>query len=494
MKDRKSKHLLSKSTFLRGLQCGKSLYLHRYRPELRDELSGEQEAVFRRGREVGMLARGLFPGGEDSSPINWNYDGAVRRTAGLVKAGAKVIYEAAFLHDGILCLADILVKRRNGWELYEVKSSTGVKDVYLPDAALQYCVITGTGLALSDASIVHLNNEYVRRGKLDLNGLFTIQSVLREAGAMLDEVKNQTDALKKLLSRKKAPAIDIGPHCFDPYDCDFQGHCWAHVPETSVFNLYKIRKEKAFELYRSGVTGLGDLPEDYPLNERQRMQVEAHLSGRRHVDREGIRRFLDALEGPHYYMDFETMMPAVPLFDNARPYQQIPFQFCVYYRAGRRGKPEPREHLAQAGSDPREGFITDLIGATPEPGPIVVYNKGFESTRLEELARDYPAYGEELTARRERLIDLMEPFAAGYYYAPAMNGSASMKAVLPAVAPELTYEGLPIRDGTMAMGAYEGLWGETDERRIEEIRGQLIEYCRMDTYGMVRIVEELGKL
>lgn len=494
MQNKKQKHLLSKSAFLRGLQCRKSLHMHRYHPELRDELSESQEAVFLRGHEVGKLAQGLFPGGEDSSPEGFDYAGAVRRTEELIKGGARVIYEAAFLHEGVLCLADILVKRRKAWNLYEVKSSTGLKEVYLPDVALQYYVINGTGLQISGTSIVHLNNEYVRRGELELNKLFAIQSVFDESREMQEDIIYQVEDLKKILARKRIPEIDIGPHCFDPYECDFQGHCWSHVPETSVFNLYRIRKERAFELYREGIVRLEDLPEDYPLNGYQRMQVEAHVSGRPHIDREEIRRFLEGLEGPHYYMDFETIMPAVPLFDNARPYQQMPFQFCVYYRAGRERKPEPREFLAQAGADPREGFIAALIEATPEAGPIVVYNKSFEATRLEELARDYPEYGEELTARRERLIDLLEPFAAGHYYAPSMNGSASMKAALPAVVPELSYEGLPINNGGMAMGAFEGLWNETDEARIEEIRRQLIEYCRMDTYGMVRMVEELGKL
>ncbi len=487
-------HTLSKSTFLRGLQCHKSLYLNRYRPDLRDELSEAQEAVFRRGHDVGMLARDLFPGGADSSPVNRDYAGAVERTRELIKGGAKVIYEAAFCFDGILCLADILVKKGRKWKIYEVKSSTGLKDVYLPDAALQYYVITGAGLAVSDVSIVYLNNQYVRQGELDLEQLFTIESVLEQVVSMQDDVAEQAAVMKKVLAGKKVPSIDIGPQCSDPYGCDFTGHCWAHVPEVSVFSLARLNGTRKFDLYQAGIVRLEDIPEDYELTDRQQLQVNAHIAGRSKINKKEIRRFLEAITYPHYYMDFETFMPAVPLFDNVRPYQQVPFQFCVYFLEEKGAQPELREFLARAGSDPREAFIKALIEATPAPGPIVVYNQSFESTRMKELARDFPEYEDELNERRDRLVDLLVPFQKGHFYAPSMNGSASIKAVLPALVRDLSYKGLAVSDGGMAMQAFEHLWTETDHSRVDEIRAQLLEYCKMDTFGMVRIVEELGKV
>ncbi len=494
MKETNIKHTLSKSTFLKGLQCHKALWLNRYQPNLRDEITADQQAVFDRGHDVGKLARDLFPGGADSSPVNKDYAGAVKRTAELIENGETVIYEAAFLYNGVLCLGDILVKSRGGWKLYEVKSSTGVKDVYLPDAAVQYYIMTGCGIKLTDVSIVYLNNQYVRQGELNLNELFTIESVLDQVESMQTEIAEQVDELKKILSRKQVPDIEIGPHCSDPYDCDFIGHCWEHVPSPSVFDINRLTTEKKFELYRSGVVKLEDIPEDYPLNNRQQIQVDAQVSGKKHIDKQEIARFLELLTYPHYYMDFETFMPAVPLFNNARPYQQVPFQFCVYYLSAKGAKPDLREFLAEAGSDPRETFILALIEATPAPGPIVVYNKAFEATRMVELARDFPTYEAELTDRQERLVDLLEPFAKGYYYDPSMGGSASIKVVLPALVKDLSYNGLPISDGGMAMQAYEHLWVETDAERKKEIRAQLLEYCKMDTNGMVRIVEELQVL
>ncbi len=494
MKETNIKHTLSKSTFLKGLQCHKALYLNRYQPNLRDEITADQQAVFDRGHDVGKLAQDLFPGGADSSPVNKDYAGAVMRTSELIQGGEKVIYEAAFLYNGVLCLGDILVKGRRGWKLYEVKSSTGLKDVYLPDAAVQYYIMTGCGLKLTDISIVYLNNQYVRQGELNLKELFNIESVLDQVEGMQGVITEQVDVLKKILSRKQVPDIEIGPHCSDPYDCDFIGHCWEHVPSPSVFDINRLTTDKKFELYCSGVVKLEDILQDYPLNNRQQIQVDAQVSGKRHIDKQEIARFLELLTYPHYYMDFETFMPAVPLFINARPYQQIPFQFCVYYLNKKGAKPELREFLAEAGSDPRETFIRALIEATPAPGPIVVYNKAFEATRMAELARDFPAYEVELTDRQERLVDLLEPFARGYFYDPSMGGNASIKVVLPALVKDLSYNGLPISDGGMAMQAYEHLWVETDEERKKKIRAQLLDYCKMDTYGMVRIVEELRKI
>jgi len=443
---------------------------------------------------VGKLARDLFPGGADSSPVNRDYAGAVKRTAELIESGEKVIYEAAFLYNGVLCLGDILVKGRGGWKLYEVKSSTGVKDVYLPDAAVQYYIMTGCGITLTDVSIVYLNNQYVRQGDLDLNQLFTVESFLDKVEGMQAQIAEQVDELNKILSSKQVPDIEIGPHCSDPYDCDFLGHCWEHVPSPSVFDINRLTTEKKFELYRSGIVKFEDIPEDYPLNNRQQIQVDAQVLGKKHIDKQEIARFLELLTYPHYYMDFETFMPAVPLFDNARPYQQIPFQFCVYRLGAEGAEPDLREFLADAGSDPREAFIHALIEATPAPGPIVVYNKAFEATRIAELVGDFPKYEVELTDRQERLVDLLEPFAKGHYYAPSMGGSASIKVVLPALVKDLSYNGLPLSDGGMAMQAYEHLWVEKDAGRVKEIRDQLLEYCKMDTYGMVRIVEELGMI
>jgi len=486
--------ILSKSTFLRGLQCRKSLYLNAYRHELRDETGEDLLAIFKRGNEVGELAQSLFPGGINASPEKpLKIKESVAYTRKLMSEGAGTIYEAAFLHKGLLCYVDILVNDNGKWKVYEVKSSTSISDVNLMDAAFQYYLITESGIPIDGIFLVHINNRYVRYGALDIQSLFTVESVLEEVRSRQKLVAEQVRVLQKVLRNGSIPDIDIGEHCTDPYECDFRGYCWQHVPEHSVFEIHRLKKSEAFELYRRGIVRIEDIPRDYPLNPSQRLQVECHTTGSTFVDYEHLASFLDQIRYPLSFMDFETFMPAVPLFDNARPYQQIPFQYSLHYREEKGAEPEHREFLAEAGADPRKRFIERLLEDTERPGDILVYSP-FERARLKEIARDIPAYAERIEALISRIQDLMIPFQKRYYYVPAMRGSYSIKAVLPALVPDMSYDDMPIADGGAAMRAFEELWYETDEERREEIRRDLLAYCELDTLAMVRIVERLEEL
>ena len=206
------KHILSKSTFMYGCQCPKRLWLHKYKPQLKDELDEEQQAIFQRGTDVGKLAEGLFPGGVDARPKDtFSYQQSVADTAKYIAAGKKVIYEAAFQYEGLLCAVDILVQRGGRWYAYEVKSTTKVKPEQLPDAAFQYYVITHAGLDLKDFSIVHLNNAYIRKGALDINQLFTPESVLASVLEWQGYINTQATQLKVMLQNKTdMPAIAVG--------------------------------------------------------------------------------------------------------------------------------------------------------------------------------------------------------------------------------------------------------------------------------------------
>ncbi len=490
-----SLHRLSKSAFIRGVQCVKSLYLHRYHPELRDAEDPRLRGIFTAGTGVGVLARALFPGGVLASPdAPENLPEAVERTRRLIGEGTQVLYEAAFVHDGTLCLIDILAREEGRWRAYEVKSSTGISDTYLLDAALQYHVITGSGLPLDDISIVHINNRYVRRGGLDIRALFTVKSVLAHALRLGPSVRETIARLKAVLDRDTAPDTAIGEQCFSPYECDFRGHCWAGVPDDSVFELTHASRHQEFELYRGGIARLADIPPDYGLNDAQRLQVECARTGADYADREGLRSFLSGLRRPLYFMDFETFMPAVPLFDGSRPYQQIPFQYSLHFQAKRGAEATHREFLAEGDADPRRPFIERLLADTGDPGDIVVYNKGFEAGRLDDLALLFPDLAAAIHERIGRIKDLMVPFRARYYYTPAMKGRYSIKNVLPALVPEMGYGGLAIGDGYMAMSAYSLLRDEKDPEKAGEIRKNLLAYCRLDTLAMVKILERLEEI
>jgi len=488
-------HLLSKSSFIKGLQCEKHLYLYKYHYKEMDELSEMQKSIFKRGTNVGELAQQLFPGGEVAAQGDPpNYEKALLRTQELIKSGAKVIYEAAFTFNEVLSIADIIVKEGNYWKIFEVKSSTSISETYINDAALQYYVISSQGIKVKDFSIIYINNQYVRNGKLDLGKLFTTESVLGLILPLQDSVKENIVKFKKVLLKKQIPDIDIGEHCYQPYVCGFYNYCRKHIPENSIFDFSGMHLAKKYELYREGIVKLEDVPKEYPLNKNNQIQLDVYKKGKPLIDKEAIKNFLSDLNYPLYFMDFETFQPAVPLFDNSKPYQQILFQYSIHYKESKKSELKHYEFLAEQGEDPRKKFIEGLLRDTKNPGDIIVYNKTFEITRLKEIARDFPEYADEIEKRINRVKDLMIPFQKKYYYAPEMQGSYSIKFVLPALVPELSYDELEINEGGLASIAYESVQMESDLMRIADIKQQLLEYCKLDTLAMVRILEKLNKI
>jgi hypothetical protein len=488
-------HLLSKSSFIKGLQCEKHLYLYKYHYKEMDELSDMQKAIFKRGTNVGELAQKLFPGEEIAAYGDPpDYEKALKKTKELIKKGVKIIYEAAFMFNEVLSIADIVVKGKDGWKIYEVKSSTSISETYLNDAALQYYVISNLGIKVIDFSIIYINNQYVRKGNLNLEELFTTESVLENILSMQDFVKENVKRFKKVLMKKQIPDIDIGEHCYNPYICGFYNYCRKHIPEDSIFDFSGMHLAKKYELYRDGIIRFEDIPDDYPLNKNNRMQLEVYNSGKTFINKDAIKNFLTDLNYPLYFMDFETFQPAVPLFDDSKPYQQIPFQYSLFLKKDKKSELEHFEFLAEPGEDPRVKFIENLLKETSGKGDVLVYNKTFEVTRLKEIARDFPQHLKEIETLIARIKDLMIPFQKKYYYAPEMKGSYSIKAVLPALVPELSYDELEINEGGLASIAYESLQTETDLMFIAEIKKQLLEYCKLDTLAMVRILEKLEEI
>ena len=488
-------HLLSKSSYIKGLQCEKHLYLYKYHYNEMDELSEMQKSIFKRGTNVGELAQQLFPGGEIAAQGDPpDYQKALLKTMKLIESGVTVIYEAAFMFNEVLSIADIVVRDKDFWKIYEVKSSTSISETYINDAALQYYVISNLGIKVKDFSIVYINNQYARQGKLDLGELFTTESVLSLILPLQVSVKENVTKFKKVLMKKQIPDIDIGEHCYNPYICGFYNYCRKHIPEDSIFDFSGMHLAKKYELYREGILKLEDVPKDYPLNKNNQIQLEVYKKGKPLIDKKAIENFLSDLKYPLYFMDFETFQPAVPLFDNSKPYQQIPFQYSIHYKESKKSELKHFELLGEQGEDPRKKFIEGLLRDTNNPGDIIVYSKAFEITRLNEIARDLPEYADEIEERINRVKDLMIPFQRKYYYAPEMQGSYSIKYVLPALVPELSYDELEINEGGLASVAYESLQTETDLMYIAEIKEQLHKYCKLDTLAMVRILEKLENL
>jgi len=486
----KNKLYLSKSLFIRGLQCHKSLYLQKYRPELKDPMTKEAQQLFDVGYDVGALAQQLFPGGVIVPYEGLSYSEQLAMTRSLIEQGTKTIYEAAFSHNDVFVKADILHRGKRGWEIYEVKSSSAVKDYHYDDASVQYYVIAGTGLPVAKVFLVHINTGYVRQGEIDVHQLFTLVDLTEMAQENAAVVPKDLQRLRAAL-RGLEPDIDIGPHCNDPFECDFKGHCWVHVPSPSVFDLTDRGKPDPFELYQQGIVRLEDVPPD-SLGWRQKLQLEGVLHRKNHLDADAIRRFIESLWYPICLMDFETTtMVPIPLYDGTRPYQQVPFQFSVHILPKPGGKLEHHQYLSDGSINPQKEFLEELLAVIPRNACILVWNQSFESSRLKELADAFPKKSGAINHLIKRIRDLMVPFRDKSLYHWQFNGSYSIKAVLPALVPGLSYDQLEISDGGEASAAWLRMVQANDSDEKAVIREQLLRYCELDTLAMVKI---LGKM
>lgn len=486
---------LSKSRYTKGVQCPKMLWMDLHMPEQFDQ-SVMNEAVLRTGSEVGDVAMGFY-GDYVEIPFNpTDWDGMIVRTRELVSAGKPIVCEATFAYDGNLCMVDILRVEPDGVHIVEVKSSTHINDIYYHDMAYQTWVLMRCGLNVKSVSLMHLNNQYVRQGELDLQQLFVVEDCTDEVLAMQDEVGECIADLKSVAAQEGEPDVGIGLQCKNPYECGYRGWCWRHLPKPSVFDLNRIQMRKGFELAERGIVSFEDAAEaGIATNARQQVQIACDLEGMEEIiDREGVARFLDTLSFPLYFLDFETMQPAIPPFDGVRPYQQIPTQYSLHVLRSADAELEHYEFLADAHGDPRRAVAEHLVADIPMGVCSLAYNMGFEKGRIRELADAFPDLAPHLLDIADNMRDLLVPFSSGWYYAKAMGGSNSIKAVLPALFPddpELDYHALEgVHNGSEAMNAFEAMAGMSDEE-VAVTREQLLRYCELDTLAMVKIWQKL---
>ena len=488
---------LSKSLYIRGLQCEKSLWLKKKMPEVLQAPDDGAQAVFDTGTSVGELACELFSGGERIE-YTGDFGSQMAETKELMEHGTKVVYEATFCFDGILVMVDILCVGDDGLVINEVKSSTSVKEVYIDDAAIQYYVISSLGYKVSAVNIIHIDNSYVRGEKLELEKFFHAEDVTEQVKQKQADIPQNLSKFDEILSKDTEPEVDIGPQCSDPYTCDAWGYCWREqrgMPEYSIFDISGLRNKKKFELYKSGVVKFEDIKELDKFNVSQQIQIRSELSGEQIIDKEAIKEFLETLSYPLYHLDFETFQQAVPEFVGLSPYEQIPFQFSIHKDDGK-GNLEHFEFLAEVGADPRYELALNLIKFIPQDACVLAYNMSFEKRVIRRLAANYLLISNELMAIHDNIKDLMAPFASKSYYHPKMRGSYSIKYVLPALVPEFesAYKDLNlIHHGGEAMQAYEAMaYMPAKERNV--YKKALLAYCKLDTLAMVKVLEKLRKV
>ncbi len=482
--------LLSKSKYLTGLQCPKLLWLEINDPKRLPQVDLATQFIFDQGNLVGELAKKLFPEGIDVPSDD--FMGDIAATRDLLNE-RKPLFEAGIVAGRIYSRVDIL-RPANGdqWDIIEVKSSTSVKDVNIHDVAFQKHCCESRDLSVSHCYLAYINNQYVRDGEINPQGLFKIDDITDLVEEDSHGIRDRIDSMFEDMARGKCPEIGIGTHCRDPYECALT-ECWDFLPEQNIFNLYYGGK-KCFELFDSGIFTITEIPDSYKLNGKQIIQRDCEVSGQPHVDREAINDFLGTLQYPLYYLDFETIGPAVPLFDGTRPYQTIPFQFSLHIVSNEKASPEHYSFLANSSYDPRPVFLSELKKVLGDSGSIVVYNQGFEEGILRELAKVFPEYDDWITGVRGRLVDLLQPFRGFYYYHPQQKGGASIKKVLPALTGK-GYDDMEISEGGEANLAFQKIaYGDVSDEVSNKVRDDLEKYCSLDTEGMIWIVDRLREL
>lgn len=505
---------LSKSKYTNFRKCPKCLWLGTYKPE-EQVVDSSMQARFDTGTSVGELAKGLF--GPYTDVTTKMPDGRLdikamqARTQQCLHDGTDNICEASFSTNGHYCAVDILRKTDDGYAIYEVKSSSfsltngDSRDLekYIPDIAYQKWVLTQSGINVTGTYLVCLNKDYVRHGDLDLHQLF----VEIDLGDMIAEEYASVPSLAaealKVVNSSVEPEQDLFENCHKPSGCAFWDYCKRlhGIPENepTVFDLYRANFDVQMKHYRAGHIRFADLLNE-KLTDAQRRQVECTLQQKEIVNKEGIRSFLNTLSFPLYFLDFETMQDAVPQYEGTKPYQQITFQYSLHICPSRdNDNYEHREFLAPSdGSDPRRALAEQLCRDIPLNVCILAYNKEFECGRINELAQLYPDLADHLRNIADHIVDLIDPFRAGYYYVPAMGGSFSIKSVLPALFPDdpnLNYHNLSelCQNGGDAMTIFPRIKDMSPDEQAAA-RESLLRYCELDTFAMVKLLEKLQEL
>ncbi len=533
---------LSKSRYTAFCQCPKNLWLKVYKPDMA-EVDEALKARFAQGNVVGDLAMQLF--GDFKEVTAYQEDGSldlqkmIELTKQYMDEGVENICEASFSCEGGYCAVDILRHlpspvgegagvRPDGWAIYEVKSTSFPEfngqeaklEKYAPDIAYQKWVLEQCGVNVTGTYLVCLNSDYVRHGELDVKQLFVVNDMKEMVENEYLKVKARVSQAMKVVNSEQEPDMDLSECCMKPYGCAFWEYCKRRhgVPSPSVFDIYGGKGrggftfKKKLDCYRQGLVTFEDL-RTKDIGPIQNMQVESALTGKEFINPEGIRKFLDRLSYPLYFLDFETMQDAVPRYDGAKVYAQITFQYSLHIKEipdtvveltdnGRRMKirkgktPIHREFLApNDGSDPRRPLAEQLCRDIPMDACTLAYNKMFECGRIRELAALYPDLAPHLLNIADNIKDLIDPFRAGDYYVPAMGGSFSIKSVLPALFPgdpELDYHNLDERcqNGGDAMTIFPRI-KDMEPEEAKASREALLRYCELDTWAMVKVWEKL---
>jgi len=491
---------LSKSQYIKGLFCHRHLWLYK-NSGMKEEFSASSEAIMETGTSVGELAQSLYPEGVTIDEEYNKIEEGQAHTQSEIKKGTKTIFEAtAITPDGNYARIDILNKvGKDEWDLIEVKSSGSINEYYKDDIAFQRYVFESAGYKVRKSILMHINKAYVKNGKIDPKQLFIQDDLTDVAVAKINQVKQNIKLLSEMVVKKdiEPKRLSAPKACNDPYPCGYQEYCWKDIPEYSLLNVLSNCAHRARPirdaLFNEGKYLIKDLPADFPLTVKEAIDLASYKDDKTIIDKEKIKQFLSDLDYPLYYFDYETIAPAVPIYDGTSPYQVIPFQFSLHIQQ-KDGILKHLEFLHESSTDPREELIKFLIKNIGQTGTILAHHASYEKTCNSNLAKCFPKYEKALNAINDRLIDSKKPFSGRWIYNHKVGSSGSLKNVLPVYCPDLSYKELEIQEGGTASTEYiraiSPLTSKQDSKTIFE---NLKKYCELDTLAIVRLVEVLRK-
>ena len=479
---------LSKSKLIAGWQCPRRLYLEKRHPELA-VTSTRVEALWETGHEVGAIAQRLYAApGSVEVPFDRRVGAMLGRTRELLDAGIRApIFEATFRYENVLVRVDVLLPDGGGWRLIEVKASSSLKDYHVVDCAIQDWVLRGSGIDVTRVSLAHIDTSFVYPGGGDYSGLLAEHDITGRGRRLEPSVPELVAAARDAVSGPM-PSIRVGAQCGKPYDCPFIDYCWPGDTEFPVTGLGGSRA-KLGDLVALGCRDIRDVDADRLTTESQRRIHRVTCAGQPEV-LDGARQVFAALEFPRYYLDFETIAPAVPFWRGTRPYAVLPIQWsCHVESLAADGSVSLRhcEFLDVSGEPPMRALAEALIHCLGEAGPVLMYTS-YERTVIVGLIELFPDLQAPLSGIIDRLFD-MQPVVKANYYHPDMLGSWSIKAVVPTIDADMDYGRLAgISEGTAASSGFlEAIDPMTSPARRAELEAQLRRYCRFDTEAMVAI-------
>jgi len=491
--------IISKSEYMMFLKHPAWLWLKKHDKDKIPPPNAMLEALFEEGNIFEKYGEKLFPNGIRLGFNNYQeYLSLPKRTQQALNDGKKTVFQGRFEADNITCIVDVLDRvKDNTFDLYEIKSSTQVKVDHEHDLSFQILVLEGAGLKIRNISVIHVNNQYVRDGDIDVKKLSVITNITNEVRDRMEITKEKIKIARSIIEMDEIPDISpryVGLSAFNDW-MEIYRILKGKIHQDSIYNLCSPGNKRIGELEDIGVSLMSDIPEDFKLTEKQQRQVQAVKTGLRHIEKENIISFIKELKYPLYFLDYETFSGVIPAFDGIKPYQQVPFQYSLHILRSFNGELEHKEYLHTENTNPCKFIIQQLKKDIGPEGSILVWYQPFESGRNKELGEMFPKYKDFITSINDRIVDLMIPFSNGWFCDKDFMGSASIKKVLPIVVPNLSYKNLNIQEGLSA----QKIWMETvvagkNQDNKDKIMNDLIEYCKLDTFAMVEIFKYLKNL